>query len=372
VPGGEGVLDRSRVRARRRPGRVWGGAHGVQQVVRVDAGLGAAGGGAGQRAAEVPDLDAGQRRLGLRSCCRDQDVDRGGGEVGQRLERAGAVAGALWGDPDPAGAGVPDRLGHVGGRPGLHDHGGPLVHGQVPRLARLVVADLARLEYLARDSRPQSFQAATGNGVRSVHCFPCPSEDGERGCWSKRSFLASGVTGLHTIGVVRRPAGGARCRERGALTGTSRRSVHGARAVPVRRQRGHRVLGDGAYLAPAGHQVKAGEAQLGEAGRQEPQLNHAIWMTTAHLAIRQSGRMAVSGRERGTVLPAQTPEAAGKVVAITGAGRGIGAATARRRAPRAGGRSAGRARGLGRAARPDRCRLTGRRLLPARGSVNGG
>src|SRR5262249_52974200 len=86
--------------------------------------------------------------------------------------------------------------------------------------------------------------------------------------------------------------------------------------------------GEGGYLVGAGHQVKAGEAQLGEAGWQEPQLNHTIWMTTAHLAMRKPGRMAASGREGGTVLPAQTPEATGKVVAITGAGRGIGAATA--------------------------------------------
>jgi hypothetical protein len=100
----------------------------------------------------------------------------------ERFERPGAVAGALRGDPDPVGAGVPDRLGHVSGRPGLHHDGGPLVHGRVPRLARLVVADLARHEDLTRDSRPQGFQAAAGNGVRSVHCFPCLSEDGERGC----------------------------------------------------------------------------------------------------------------------------------------------------------------------------------------------
>jgi hypothetical protein len=190
-----------------------------------------------------------------------------------------------------------------------------------------------------------------------------------------RSFPASGVTGLHTIGVVRGPAGGARCRERGRFnryfspvrvrcagrsgqetarvasgagpagemavarcgrgpgggslarrpaTGVAAARCAGARSA----QRGPHVLGDGAYLVPAGHQVKAGEAQLGEAGWQEPQLNHTIWMTTAHLAMRKPVRMAASGCEGGTVLPAQTPEAAGKVVAITGAGRGIGAATA--------------------------------------------
>ncbi|HEX6449118.1 MAG TPA: hypothetical protein VF060_06635 [Trebonia sp.] len=93
MPVGEGVLDRSRLRAHG-GGQVGcgGGAHGVQQVIRVDAGLGAAArGGAGQRAAEVADLDAGQRRVGLRSCYRDQGIDRGGGEVGH--ERALALGG---------------------------------------------------------------------------------------------------------------------------------------------------------------------------------------------------------------------------------------------------------------------------------------
>lgn len=59
--------------------------------------------------------------------------------------------------PVERGAGVPDRLGHVGGRLGLYGNRGPLVHGQVPCLARLVVAGLARDENLARDSRPQGF-----------------------------------------------------------------------------------------------------------------------------------------------------------------------------------------------------------------------
>ena len=89
----------------------------------------------------------------------------------ERLERRGAVAAALRGDPHPVGAGVPDRLGHAGGRPGLYDNGGPLVHGQVPCLARLVVAGLARGENLARESRPQGFQIAVGNGVLDGHCF---------------------------------------------------------------------------------------------------------------------------------------------------------------------------------------------------------
>ena len=90
----------------------------------------------------------------------------------ERLERPGAVAGTLRGDPHAVGAGVPDRLDHVGGRPGLHDSAGALVHGQVPRLPRLVIAGLARDENLARDSRPQGAQAPAGNGVRGVHCFP--------------------------------------------------------------------------------------------------------------------------------------------------------------------------------------------------------
>jgi uracil-DNA glycosylase len=71
----------------------------------------------------------------------------------ERLERLGAVAGALRGDPHPVSAGVPDRLGQVGGRPGRHDNGGPLVHGQVPPLAGLVIAGLAPDEDLARDGR---------------------------------------------------------------------------------------------------------------------------------------------------------------------------------------------------------------------------
>src|SRR5262249_45996244 len=38
--------------------------------------------------------------------------------------------------------------------------------------------------------------------------------------WPMRSFPVGGVTGLLTIGVVRGSAVGARCRERGTLTGT--------------------------------------------------------------------------------------------------------------------------------------------------------
>src|SRR5262249_20429762 len=93
VPGGEGGFDRSGLRARR-GGQVGcrHGADGGQQVVRVDAGLGAAaGGGAGQRGAQVPDLDGGQQRVGVRAGQPDQGVDRGGGGGGQ--ERAGPLKG---------------------------------------------------------------------------------------------------------------------------------------------------------------------------------------------------------------------------------------------------------------------------------------
>jgi len=61
-------------------------------VAGVDVGLGAAtGGGAGERAAEVPDLDAGQRCAGVRAGHGDHGVDRGGGEAGG--ERAVALVG---------------------------------------------------------------------------------------------------------------------------------------------------------------------------------------------------------------------------------------------------------------------------------------
>jgi hypothetical protein len=96
--------------------------------------------------------------------------------------------------------GVPDRVNHVSGRPGLHDEGGPLVDSQIPRLARLVVADLARHEYLAPDSRSQGVQAAAGNGVRSIHCF-LPSFlriGGDAGFWM-RSVPAFGWAGLAGI-----------------------------------------------------------------------------------------------------------------------------------------------------------------------------
>jgi hypothetical protein len=72
----------------------------------------------------------------------------------QRLERLRAVAGALRGDPHPVRAGKPHRVHHVGGRLGHHGGGGPLVGGEVPRSARLVVAGLARDENLAGDRSP--------------------------------------------------------------------------------------------------------------------------------------------------------------------------------------------------------------------------
>jgi hypothetical protein len=152
-PAAEGVPGHAHGRgvARERGQAVLGGRDG--HVLPHRAGLGA--GGAGGRV-DVHCAHA----------CRPQQH-----RAVQRFERSGAVAGALRGDPDPVGAGVPDRLGHVGGRPGLHDNGGPLVDGQVPRLARLVIAGLARDENLARDSRPQAFQVAAGSDVRSVHCF---------------------------------------------------------------------------------------------------------------------------------------------------------------------------------------------------------
>jgi hypothetical protein len=89
----------------------------------------------------------------------------------ERLERLGAVAGALVGDPHATRAGEPDRLRHIGGRLGHYNDCGPLVDGQVPGLACLVIADVARGENLAGDRCPQRFQVAADNGVRGGHCF---------------------------------------------------------------------------------------------------------------------------------------------------------------------------------------------------------
>jgi hypothetical protein len=88
----------------------------------------------------------------------------------ERLECLGAVAGALGGDPHAMRAGEPDRLRHVPGRFGHHDDRGPLVGGQVPGLACLVIVGVAHGENPAGDRRPQRFQVAADNGVRGSHC----------------------------------------------------------------------------------------------------------------------------------------------------------------------------------------------------------
>ena len=111
----------------------------------------------------------------------------------QRLERLRAVAGALRGDPHPAGTGEPDRLYHVGGRLGHHDDSGTLVGGEVPRLPRLVIAVVARGENVAGNRGPQRFQVAAGDGVRGGHA-PMPFLDAHRSPGTaKRSFRIPGV-----------------------------------------------------------------------------------------------------------------------------------------------------------------------------------
>jgi hypothetical protein len=90
--------------------------------------------------------------------------------VPQRLERLGAAAGALRRDPHPLRAGEPDRLHHVGGGLGHHDGSRPLVHGQVPRPTRRVIASVAGDENVAGDGGPQRFRGA-GHDIRGVHCF---------------------------------------------------------------------------------------------------------------------------------------------------------------------------------------------------------
>ena len=131
--------------------------------------------------------------------------------------------------------------------------------------------------------------------------------------WPMRSFPASGVTGLHTIGAVRGPAAGGRCRKRGALTGTSRRSVPGARAVPARRQRGWlpvagrlvrwRLPGTARTLALA-HDLRL-EAPLAVPGRRprgQPR-------TGPVQGRRRCGQVTVRGDElgRGDAAPASVP-----------------------------------------------------------------
>jgi len=142
--------------------------------------------------------------------------------------------------------------------------------------------------------------------------------------WPMRSFPASGVTGLHTIGVIRGPAGGARCRERGALTGTSRRSVPGARAVPARRQRGWlpvagrlvrwRLPGTARTLALA-HDLRF-EAPLAVPGHRPQRDHHAQAAAPADgpqqvrfMAGAGADQVTVRGDElgRGDAAPASVP-----------------------------------------------------------------
>src|SRR5262245_66083348 len=74
-------------------------------------------------------------------------------------------------------------------------------------MPRLVKAGLAREENLARDGRPQRFQAAAGSGVRSVHCFllsfAAPT-------WGYRrdtaNLLTDGVSWRHACCVIRATA----------------------------------------------------------------------------------------------------------------------------------------------------------------------
>ena len=89
----------------------------------------------------------------------------------ERLERRGAVAGALRGDPHPLRGGELHRAGHVGGGLGEHNGGRPLVGEEVPRLAGVVVAVLARDENVAGDRGPQRLGDVAGKGVWRGHCF---------------------------------------------------------------------------------------------------------------------------------------------------------------------------------------------------------
>jgi len=58
-----------------------------------------------------------------------------------------------------------DRLGYIGSRLGHYDNCGSLVHSQVPRLPRTVVAVLARHENAAGDRGPQRFQVTADDSV---------------------------------------------------------------------------------------------------------------------------------------------------------------------------------------------------------------
>jgi hypothetical protein len=123
--------------------------------------------------------------------------------------------------------------------------------------------------------------------------------------WPMHSVPASGVTGPHTIGVVRGPAGGARCRERGALSGTSRRYLHGARAVPAGRQRGRlsvagrlvrwRLPGAARALALA-HDLRL-EAPLAVPVHR-PQRDHRAQAAAPRTAQNRSGSWSAPARTR--------------------------------------------------------------------------
>src|SRR5262249_37194655 len=89
----------------------------------------------------------------------------------ERLERLGAVAGAPRGAPPPPRPGEPPRGHHVARHPRGHVDGGPLVSGEVPRLARLVITEVTGDEDLTADGGPQCFGGAVGDGGRGIHGF---------------------------------------------------------------------------------------------------------------------------------------------------------------------------------------------------------
>jgi hypothetical protein len=90
-----------------------------------------------------------------------------------RAPSSDAIGSAPW--PVPCGAmripraGKPDGPRHIGGRLGEHNGGRPLVDGQVPRPARLVVAMITRDQNVAGDGSAQRHHGAMGCGVRHVH-----------------------------------------------------------------------------------------------------------------------------------------------------------------------------------------------------------
>src|SRR5580658_1646361 len=91
--------------------------------------------------------------------------------VFERLERRGVVAGPLRGDPHSLRGGELHRAGHVGGGLGEHNGSRLLVGEEVPRLAGVVVAVLARDENVADDGGPQRLGDVVGKGVWRGHCF---------------------------------------------------------------------------------------------------------------------------------------------------------------------------------------------------------